>query len=90
MTPHLADTPVVETERLTLRAPRMEDYPAWEAFYLSDRARYIGGPGSRRDAWRAFAHVTGMWALRGYAMFVLAIRETGTPLGFAGPWFPID
>ncbi len=90
MIPHLADTPVLETARLTLRAPRFEDYPAWEAFYRSPRAEFIGGSGNVRDAWRAFAHVTGMWALRGFAMFVFARRDTGAPIGFAGPWQPID
>lgn len=90
MTPHLADTPVLETERLTLRAPRMDDFPAWEAFFRSGRARFIGGPGDLRACWRAFAHVVGMWALRGFGSFVFADRETDAPLGSTGPWYPID
>ena len=90
MTPHLADTPVLQTERLTLRAPRMSDYPVFEAFFCSDRARYIGGPGTRRSAWRAFAHVTGMWALKGCGSFVFADRATDAPLGMTGPWVPED
>ena len=91
MTPHLADTPVIETERLVLRAPRMSDYPVWEAFYMSPRAIHIGGPGTRRTAWRAFAHVTGMWALKGLGSFVFARREApDTALGMTGPWWPED
>ena len=90
MTPHLADTPVIETDRLVLRAPRMDDYVVWEAFYASPRAIFIGGPGDRRAAWRAFAHVTGMWALRGFGSFVFADRQSDAALGMTGPWYPLD
>ncbi len=90
MTPHLADTPVLETARLRLRAPRMEDYPTFEAFYCSSRAEFIGGPGTRRTAWRAFAHVVGMWALKGCGSFVFAEKDSDTVLGMTGPWVPED
>ncbi|MEM9343255.1 MAG: GNAT family N-acetyltransferase [Pseudomonadota bacterium] len=87
MTPHLADTPVIQTARLTLRAPRIDDYPVWEAFYASDRARFIGGPGTPRDAWRAYGHIVGMWALCGCGSFVIA-DASDAPRGMAGPWVP--
>ncbi len=90
MTPHLADTPVLETDRLILRAPRMADYPTWEAFFASDRAKFIGGPSDRRTAWRAFAHVVGMWALKGFGSFVFTLKGSDSPLGMAGPWYPED
>lgn len=90
MTPHLADTPVIETERLILRAPRMADYPTWEAFFASDRAKFIGGPGERRTAWRAFAHVVGMWALKGFGSFVFTLKRSDAPIGMTGPWYPED
>lgn len=90
MTPYLAGTPVLTTERLTLRAPRFDDYPAWEVFFRSDRSRFIGGSGDGAGAWRAFAHVVGMWALRGFGLFVFANRSTGAAIGSAGPWYPIE
>jgi RimJ/RimL family protein N-acetyltransferase len=90
MTPHLADTPVLKTDRLILRAPRMADYSAFEAFYASDRAQYIGGPGPARDAWRGFAHVTGMWALKGFGTFVFADPATDEAIGMTGPYYPED
>ncbi len=80
--------PTFETERLVLRGPRMSDYPGWEAFYASDRARFIGGPGSTRVAWRAFAHVAGMWALKGVGSFIFTLKDDETPLGMIGPWDP--
>lgn len=91
MTAHLADTPVLETARLTLRAPRMEDYPVLERFVCSDRAQYIlTETGTPRIAWRALAHITGMWALRGFGAFVFCDKSSGDPLGIAGPWYPLE
>lgn len=85
----LAPTPVLETARLTLRAPEGGDVEAWAAFATSDRSRYIGGPLSPALAWRAWGHVIGHWAMRGYGMFVLAARTApDRPLGMAGPWYP--
>lgn len=89
MTPHLADTPVLETDRLILRAPGPQDWPAFRAMMASDRACFI-----RSDtmddplAWRAFGHVIGHWVLRGWGSFVFTPRGDDTALGMAGPWFP--
>lgn len=90
MTPHLAGTPMLETERLILRAPLPQDYPAWEPFFLSPRGTFIGGgPGHDAGrAWRAFASIIGHWAIRGCGPFVLSRRADGAPLGACGPWFP--
>ena len=90
MTPHLADIPVIETERLTLRAPRMSDYPVWESFIASDRARFVGGPLERGGAWRAFGHMAGMWALKGCGSFVFTLKGDERAVGATGPWVPED
>lgn len=88
MTPRLADTPVLETDRLILRAPGPQDWPAWRAMMASERSRFIGGPMDEEQAWRAFGHVIGHWALRGFGMFVFTARGTDSAIGSAGPWFP--
>lgn len=92
MTPHLADTPVLETERLVLRAPQMADFDAWRAFTQDDRSAFIRGgePMPLGQCWRAFAHVTGMWALRGYGSFIFCARGSDAALGMTGPWHPMD
>ena len=90
MTPHLADIPVLETERLTLRGPRMDDYPVWEAFFASDRSSFVGGPVGKRDAWRAFGHLAGMWALKGCGSFVITEKGSDAAIGSCGPWVPED
>lgn len=85
----LAPTPILETARLILRAPLGSDFEAWAAFANSDRSRYIGGPHDRSGAWRAWGHVIGHWAMRGFGMFVFAATSApDEPLGMAGPWYP--
>ncbi len=89
MTVSLSGTPVLETERLTLRAPVAADWPYWCDFALSDRSRFVrGAEPSEANAWRAFGHMIGHWVLRGYGMFVVSRRGGDIPLGAAGPWFP--
>jgi len=88
----LSPTPVLETERLILRAPQGGDWPHWRSFYQSDRARFVGGgttepkPGAY---WRAFGHLTGHWVMRGFGMFVFCLKgQEDLPLGMVGPWYP--
>ncbi|WP_375550563.1 GNAT family N-acetyltransferase [Rhodophyticola porphyridii] len=90
MTAHLADTPVLETERLILRAPRAEDFDAFAPFVMSERSRFIGG-GADKDrgfAWRVLAVLSGHWHLHGWGTFVAESKASGAPLGSMGPWYP--
>lgn len=76
--------PVIETERLRLRAPMAGDLPAFLDFVTSDRATFVGGPMEAADGWRMFATIIGHWALRGHGLFVATQRDTGRPVGSAG------
>lgn len=84
----LADTPVLRTERLVLRAPEGGDWEAARAFLLSERSRHVGGPFTSPRAWRTFGHIIGHWAMRGFGMFVVEEADTGRPMGSIGPWYP--
>lgn len=85
----LTATPVLETARLTLRAPIAADWPAYHAFALTDRARYVRPPDMDSErAWRMFAGMIGHWVLRGWGSFVFARKGEDRPLGMVGPWFP--
>lgn len=86
--PRLADTPVLSTERLTLRAPRPEDAEAFVAFYATDRAEFVGGPMDRKTAWGFFCTEIGHWAMRGFGMFTVTRTGDDTPLGIVGHWYP--
>jgi RimJ/RimL family protein N-acetyltransferase len=76
--------PVLTTERLTLRGPRLADFEPVAAFLASDRARYVGGPYHRLHAWRALAAVLGHWELRGYGMWAVEESSTGDLAGIIG------
>ncbi|PTX54423.1 RimJ/RimL family protein N-acetyltransferase [Litoreibacter ponti] len=63
--------PTLHTERLTLRAPTMDDWPAYKAFYASDATRFTGGPYDAKQSWTLFAGDLGHWGLMGFGWFIL-------------------
>jgi RimJ/RimL family protein N-acetyltransferase len=81
--------PELTTERLLMRAFREDDFPSFARFYADEAtARYIGGVCSEEDAWRRMAAFVGHWNLRGYGLWALELRDTGTFAGYCGAWFP--
>ncbi len=79
--------PVIETERLILRGPNMADFEAFAAACASERARFVGGPQSRKQGWSAFLAMFGHWALRGFGMWMAEHRASGVPAGRIGMIF---
>lgn len=86
--PALAGVPVLETERLVLRAPGPQDAEAYVAAHDSPHARWIGGDQGREAAWRALAMTAGQWALRGFGMWAVTLKGADDCLGMVGCWFP--
>ena len=84
------EIPVYEEGRLRYRAPRMEDFEAYAAFRASDRAKGVGGPYTRSDAFMTLSELAGHWNLRGYGRWMIADRETDEPLGVVGIMYPDD
>ena len=80
--------PVIETERLRLRAPALPDFEHWAAFFASPRSAHERGPMGRRDAWRTWAGDAAGWLLRGYGPWGVEDRATGTYLGEVGIYQP--
>jgi RimJ/RimL family protein N-acetyltransferase len=79
----------LETERLILRPPRLEDFNAWAKFLEDEEAaRYIGGVQPRATAWRTFMCMCGCWHMTGIAMFSVIEKATGKWVGRLGPWYP--
>lgn len=76
--------PRLETEDLVLRGYRETDFYPFAAFAASERARFVGGPQSRADAWRSFMASIGHWALRGYGMWIVEHRESQQVAGRVG------
>ncbi|GAB3036480.1 GNAT family N-acetyltransferase [Oleiagrimonas citrea] len=81
--------PRIETERLILRLPLLEDFDAHAANMADEEAsRFIGGPQARAVAWRGFLQLAGAWEIQGFSMFSVIEKATGRWVGRLGPWFP--
>lgn len=80
--------PILETERLILRAPKADDFEAHAEFMASDRSRMAGGPVNRNDAWKAMALVIGHWTMRGYGSWHAEEKSSGELIGCFGFWHP--
>jgi RimJ/RimL family protein N-acetyltransferase len=86
-----APAPILETERLILRAPAPEDFDAWAMFSADEETmRHLGGVQARSVAWRGICQVTGAWAIRGFSMFSVIEKTSGRWIGRLGPWQPQD
>ena len=82
--------PEIETPRLRLRLPRMDDLDAHVAFRASERSKGVGGPFDRASSFHHLAGVVGQWDLRGYGRWIVADRETDAALGLVGVYHPED
>mgnify|MGYP003881732991 CR=1 FL=1 len=80
--------PNLTTERLTLRAPVLDDFEHWAAFFASERSVYERGQMPRQEAWRVWAGDVALWTLRGYGPFGVETRETGVYVGEVGIYQP--
>ena len=79
----------LETPRLILRPPRLEDFDAWADFMSGgDYLQYIGGAQPRRVPWRGMSSVTGPWAALGYGFFPVYEKSSGRWIGRPGPCHP--
>lgn len=88
----MTDIPRLETERLILRAPGMEDWPDYADLMLSPRAVYMDGPFTISYAWGMFCHDIAQWPLMGHGALMMEERASGACLGQVGinhgPLFP--
>ena len=74
--------PRLETERLTLRAPEVRDFPAWATIFAGDDDHFIGGPTSPEEAWSEFSVYVACWLLHGHGLWAVERREDGATIGF--------
>lgn len=82
--------PVLETERLRLRAPALSDFRYYAAFLASDRAIHERGPMDERGAWREFCASLAAWPLRGFGGWSVTQRDGGAYLGEVGLFQPVE
>jgi RimJ/RimL family protein N-acetyltransferase len=88
MPTHIDDIQL-ETPRLILRPPRLEDLDGWSAMMADEEtAHHIGGVASREVCWRQLMTMIGSWHALGFAMFTVIEKGTGRWVGRVGPWQP--
>jgi RimJ/RimL family protein N-acetyltransferase len=79
----------LETDRLILRPPRLDDLDALSAMMLDEpAARFIGGVMPRSMCWRQLMTMIGAWHAHGFAMFSVIEKKSGQWVGRVGPWQP--
>src|SRR3546814_11215339 len=77
----------IETERLLLRPPRIEDFDGFAALQGdADAARIIGGSVFRTAAWRRFLWQPGAWRGQGFGVFGVVERRRGRGRELGGAW----
>lgn len=77
-----AAIPVLQTERLVLRAPRVGDFSVFAEMLKGPRGRFYGQPKTRAETWAIFMQLTGTWLLRGHGAWTVTDRGTGNIFGF--------
>ena len=83
----LASGHELETPRLVLRQFEERDLDPLAAMYGDpETMRHLGtgATASREETWRAIAGILGHWLLRGYGMWAVVERETGSMVGRVG------
>lgn len=73
--------PVIETERLRLHAPTVEDLPIWTEIY-TDPGNKFGGPYTPQEAWTEFSYYVAGWLLHGYGLLSVVRKSDGKTIGF--------
>lgn len=79
----------IETTRLVLRVPVLEDLGAWAEMMADEQAaRFIGGVMPREVCWRQLMTMIGSWHALGFGMFSVIEKSSGRWIGRLGPWQP--
>jgi RimJ/RimL family protein N-acetyltransferase len=81
--------PILFTPNLILRPLTGEDFEPWASFHADEEAMgFLGGVQGRAAAWRSLCVMAGAWSVRGFSMFSVIERATGSWVGRIGPWQP--
>lgn len=80
------NTAVLETERLRLRAHRVDDLPACASMWAEEGVtRFIGGkPLTEEETWLRMLRHAGHWSMLGFGYWVVEEKATCRFLGEAG------
>lgn len=82
----MSAAPILETERLRLRAHTLGDFEATAAMWAEEAVtRFIGGkPSTREEAWARLLRYPGHWALLSYGFWLIEEKTSGRFVGEGG------
>ncbi len=80
--------PVLETARLRLRLPTMDDIPASYRFWSSDRSALMGGPWTLATLVAETEDLFAQWQKHGFSLFTVTRHGSDAGIGGIGPFFP--
>ena len=73
--------PILTTERLILRAPRIEDFSIYAEIVLSPRGTHLHID-TREDAWYDFSAMVANWLFRGHGVWTITPKSGAASYGF--------
>lgn len=78
--------PLIETERLLLRAQRADDFARHAAMLADPKVyRYVGNqPVAREEGWRKLIGCAGLWSVLGYGYWSVERKSDGAYVGQVG------
>ncbi len=84
--PSVGQVPVIETDRLRLRAHQSGDYAICMAIWSDPEViRYIGGRAlTAEEVWKRLLQYAGFWSLLGYGYWAVEEKESGRYIGDIG------
>jgi RimJ/RimL family protein N-acetyltransferase len=80
--------PVLETARLHLRMPTLDDIPASYRFWSSDRSEMMGGPWSMETLEAETQDLLTQWRKHGFSLFSVTCHGSDEGIGGIGPFYP--
>jgi len=80
------NVPVIETDRVILRATELEDFEDMVAMWaLPEMVRYVGGtPQTREQSWMRLLRHIGMWNAMQFGFWAVIDKASGRFIGQAG------
>lgn len=79
--------PVIETDRLILRAPQLSDLKPMAAFFETERSHMVGGPRDAAGSYTSLVSRLGHWVLNGYGLWHITDKKSDAFIGWTGMIF---
>ncbi|MGO4382460.1 GNAT family N-acetyltransferase [Pseudoduganella sp. RAF53_2] len=79
--------PYLQTERLTLREYRRDDFDLFADHLANPDSSAHLGSADRQTAWRIFSSQAGLWVLQGAGWWALEEKRTGQLVGNVGAFY---